>query len=199
MVVIAWVAQLTEKCKAGTVLYLLALLFQFKFGINPGNIKGGIAMKVILFSCLSLLLLFSTAHADQEIEGAITAIDAEAGTIEIYGVKIIVMDAVIKNLADKPIKLSDLKVGDTVEVDGAFSGTDEMLATEIEKKIFEHGKIEGTLASVDITAHTLTVSGITVKVPESVKLEDLTVGSPIECKGSWTGQKEFTAFMVEVD
>ena len=69
--------------------------------------------------------------------------------------------------------------------------------------------IEGKLEKVDSGTRTLLISGVTVNVSEdariegeddkAISLEDLVVGYPVECKGTWTGFKEFSASRVELD
>jgi len=137
--------------------------------------------------------------------------DIKGGTIEISGVKIMVKMSTIKNLIDMRSEISKLKVGDLIEVDGAFSGAGEMLATEIERVVFDRDQIEGKLEKIDSNAQTLMIGGITVKILENTKIKGeggsvislkelaLAVGSPLECKGTWTGSKEFSSSNVKVE
>ena len=151
----------------------------------------------------------SSAYAADDIQGKITAIDIEGRTIEISGVKIIAKNAKIENLNDTICTLADLKVGDSVDVDGIFSGPGEMTATKIEQEGVVQDQIEGSLEAVDSAARTLTISGIKVKVPAGaflegkkdmpITLEQLTIGTRVECEGTWTGSRELTASKVEVD
>ncbi|MCX6340538.1 MAG: DUF5666 domain-containing protein [Candidatus Aureabacteria bacterium] len=159
--------------------------------------------------CVLVLVLISLAYADDGIQGKITAIDATGGTIEVSGVKVIAKRAVIENLADMKCTLADLKVGDSVDVDGTLTGAGEMTAREIDQEHAVVDQIEGRLASRDNAARTLTVSGVTVKVPATALVEDthdrpitlegLTPGSRIDCEGTWTGPRELTATRVEAD
>jgi len=165
-------------------------------------------MKGLICFAAIFLLLPAICVAD-EIKGKITAVDAESGTIEVSGVKIIAKKATIKNLVGMRCEISELKVGDRVEVDGAFSGPGEMLATEIEREAFERDQIEGKLEKVDSDTRTLLISGVTVNVSKDarikrndnkvISLKDLTVGYQVECKGAWTGSKEFSASKIELD
>lgn len=158
---------------------------------------------------IGIFLLLATANADDEIHGKITAIDAAGGAIEVSGVKIIAKNAKIENLNDAICALADLKVGDSVEVDGIFTGPGEMTASKIEQEGVVQDKVEGRLEAVDSAARTLTISGIKVKVPAGaflegkkdmpITLEQLTVGTRVECKGTWTGPGELTASKIEVD
>ena len=162
----------------------------------------------LLGVCLTMLLLAVAVQADDDISGKITAIDAAAGTLEISGVKIMAKDAAVKGLI-MPSSLSKLKVGDKVAVEGTFSGSLKFTARKIEKKLFEHAEIDGTLHSVNAKARTLNISGITVKVPEGAELEGaddnqitlerLPKGKKLEVEGEWTGKGEFTASSIEVN
>ncbi len=160
--------------------------------------------------CFAAIFLFlSTICIADEIKGKITAIDAAGGIIEVSGVKILAEKAKIENFDDRPYKISELKVGDIVEVEGVFSGAGEMTATEIERKVNKHDYIEGRLEKVDITARTLLVGGVTVNVLKGAKLEgdddkdislkDLAIGYKVECDGAWTGFQEFSAIKIEMD
>jgi hypothetical protein len=158
---------------------------------------------------VAALVALSVAYADDEIKGEVTALDSAAGILEISGVKINAKDAVVKNVMDKHCALTDLKVGDSVDIEGTFSGPAEMTAREIEKELMVTDEVKGTLAAVDAAARTLTISGITVKVPQSARLEgdedvaiqfgQITAGTHAECEGKWTGSKELTASKIDVD
>ena len=162
-----------------------------------------------LICCMCMFLFLTTAYATDDLQGKITAIDIEGGTIEVSGVKIIAKSAKIENLNDMKCTPAALKVGDSVEVDGIFSGPAEMTATKIEQEGVVQDKIEGILEAVDCAARTLMISGILVKVPAGtflegkhdlpIKLEELTVGTRIECEGTWTGSRELTVGKIEVD
>ena len=165
-------------------------------------------MKGLICFAAIFLLLSAICFAD-EIKGKITTIYAEGGTIEVSGVKIIAKKATIKNLVGMRCEISELKVGDRVEIDGVFSWPGEMLAAEIERKAFKHDQIEGKLEKVDSGTRTLLISGVTVNVSKDARIEgkddkvislkNLAVGYPVECKGTWTGSKEFSASKVELD
>jgi hypothetical protein len=165
-------------------------------------------MKGLICFAAIFLLLSAICVAD-EIKGKITAIYAEGGTIEVSGVKIIAKKATIKNLVGMRCEISELKVGDRVEIDGVFSGPGEMLAAEIEREAFKHDQIEGKLEKVDGGTRTLLISGVTVNVSKDARIEgkddkvislkDLAVGYQVECKGTWTGSKEFSASKIELD
>ena len=166
-------------------------------------------MKRLVCFTVIFLLLSTLCVADDEIKGKITAVDPETGTIEVSGVKIIAKNATIKNLIGMRCEISKLKAGDRVEVDGTFLGSGEMLATEIEREVFERDQIEGKLEKVDSDTLTLIISGVTVNVSKDarikrkdnkvISLKDLTVGYQVECKGTWTGSKEFSARKIELD
>lgn len=159
--------------------------------------------------CAVIFLLLSAIGVADEIKGKITAVDATSGTIEISGVKIMAKNATIKNMADMPCEIFELKAGDGVEVDGAFSGPGEMLAAKIEREVFEHDQIDGKLDKVDSAARTLLISGVTVNVAKDARIEgkddkvislqDLAAGHSIECKGTWTGPKVLSASKVDLD
>ncbi len=161
-----------------------------------------------LFSMgLAMLLLSAAAHAADRIEGKITVIDAEKGIVGISGVTVIAKDAKIRDLIF-PTRLSHLMVGWGIEAEGEFTGPLEFTANKIGAKYFRHYEINAKLDAVDAPARTLTISGITVKVPADCKIEDenentttidkLPIGRMIEVEGNWTGHAEFTCYSIEV-
>jgi len=164
-------------------------------------------MKMLFCIGLSALLLAGAAHAGERIDGKITAIDAATGIIEVSGVKILAKEAKVRDLIF-PSRLSRLKVGWSIEAEGKFTGSREFTANRIEAKYFRHYEINAKLDAVNAQARTLTISGITVKVPADCKIGDeegnatlidkLPVGRMIEVEGNWTGPAEFTIYSIEV-
>ena len=161
-----------------------------------------------LFSlCLMLLLLATTAHARDELSGVITTIDPSNGTLEISGVKIVAKDADVQGVFF-PGSLDKFKIGDKVEIEGEFTGPRQMKATKVERKIFRHYEIEASLDKADPGTRILEISGITIKVPGGITIEDLddnptsiaklSIGQRVEVEGSWTGTAEFTADKIEM-
>lgn len=160
--------------------------------------------------CCTIIFLFhSLLCGAGELKGKISAVDAKGSTIEISGVKINATRASIKNLIGLERDISQLKVGDRVEVDGIFSGPGEMVATEIDKEMFQSDQIEGTLEMVDGDRRTLFIAGITITVSDDARIKgqggkvisinDLVVGDQVECRGSWAGSKLFSSTRIELD
>lgn len=165
-------------------------------------------MKVIVCAAV-VILAVSSACADDEIAGKISALDAAAGTLEISGVKITCKAAVVRSAMGKPCSLSDLKAGESVDAEGTFSGPGEMTASEIEQELTVKDQAKGTIVSTDAAARTLAISGITVKVPEGARIEvrgnagvgfaGIRPGARAECEGKWTGRRELTASEVDIE
>lgn len=165
-----------------------------------------------LFSIgLAMILLGAAAHAGahagERIDGKITAIDAAKASIDVSGVTVIAKDAKVWDLIF-PSGLSHLKVGWGIEAEGSFTGPREFTANKLVAKYIRHYEINAKLDAVDAQARTLTISGITVKVPADCKIEDdaentttiekLPIGRMIEVEGNWTGPAEFTIYSIEV-
>jgi hypothetical protein len=165
-------------------------------------------VKIFVLS-LSIVLIASVALAADGLKGKISAIDVKKNIVEVSGVTIDASRATIKSLADTKCSLSELKLGDTVDVDGAFSGKAKMVATEIE--VDEPGKdeIKGKLEKVDTKSRTLKISGITIVViagamitdkdDQPINMENLKTGYPVECTGDWIAPRKLTAQAVELD
>lgn len=152
-------------------------------------------MRKLCATALAMILFAAAAHAEQRIDGKITAIDAEKGTLEISGVTVITKDAKVWDLCI-PTALSHLKVGWGAEATGKFTGPREFTARMLVAKWFRHYEIQSKIDAVDAQARTLALSGITVKVPADCKIEDengdampiekLPVGRMMEIEGDWT-------------
>jgi hypothetical protein len=107
-----------------------------------------------------------------------------------------------------PTGLSHLHTGWGMEAVGKFTGPRQFTATSVVAKYFRHYEIQAKPDAVDAAARTLSVSGITVKVPADCKIEDehgdtilidkVPVGRMMEIEGDWTGPGEFTCYSIEV-
>jgi hypothetical protein len=88
-----------------------------------------------IFVCMAVMLLVvSAASAGDEIKGKVSGINVKKNILDVSGVRINASKAVTKGLDGKSFSLLELKLGDSVEVAGAFSGRGKMLANEIEKE-----------------------------------------------------------------
>jgi len=165
-------------------------------------------MKMLFCIGLSALLLAGAAHAGEvTMAGKVTAVDVAAGTLDVSGVKVITKDAKFSDLLILPCSLKRIKPGWSVELYGKFTGPREFTARRIETKYFKHYEIDAKLDAADAQARTLTISGITVKVPadceiegengKTTLIEKLPIGRDIEVEGNWTGTGEFTANKIE--
>ncbi|MCX6355352.1 MAG: DUF5666 domain-containing protein [Candidatus Aureabacteria bacterium] len=167
-------------------------------------------MRILLWIAASLAIVSAWRVID-DLEGKITAIDAKAGIVEISGVKMLAKNAEIVGPNESKLTIIDLKVGDYVDGDGNFSGKAEFTATRIEREADIIDQIEGKLTAVDSEKRTLTISGVTIKVPEGIlimkkresdlpiKIYELTIGDRAHCEGKWTGPKELTARTIRVN
>jgi len=163
----------------------------------------------ILRVLLPLLLIATFAYGADKIVGKITAIDADRGVVEVAGVKINAENAGIEDEMDRRITLDELKIGDYIDAEGDFEVDAYLIAMEIEKTARVYDVIEGRIEKVDLAGRILIVSGVTVKIDKDAVLEDtedriitLDKFAPhydVECKGKWTGTREFTAAKAELD
>lgn len=167
--------------------------------------------RTAIFALSLTLLIAGDSYAD-EIRGKVSSVDTAKKTVVISGVSILADDAWIEDERDYPLTLEVLKnMGKDayIEVSGKFTGPSEMKAKKIDQRVPECAVIEGKIASIDAAKKEIVISGIIVKVkkdawlegPGRVKipLELFTPGYPVECRGEWTGNSEFTAFKVAVD
>jgi hypothetical protein len=88
-----------------------------------------------ILACMAVMLLVvSAASAGDEIKDKVSGTDVKKNTLDVSGVRIDASKAVIKGLDGKSCSPPELRIGDSVEVDGVFSGKGKMLANEIEKE-----------------------------------------------------------------
>ena len=165
-------------------------------------------MKKAVIFLMMLFALTGACFAD-EINGKVQAVDINANIITISGIKISAQHARLENEADMPIILSAIKVGDFLEVEGAFTGNGLMTAMKIEKDYPGNDKIKGKIDKIDYNTREMIIAGVKIKVPQEARLEgpddmifqfaQFVPSSYVECKGGWTGPLEFHAIEVEID
>lgn len=159
-------------------------------------------MKTVLYGA-AMLLLIASACAGDEIWGRVTGVDAEGALMEVSGVTIIARSAVIRDIDGLPAALEKFKRGDFARVRGTFSAPGAMIATEIRKQPIERGRIIGAISAVSDVERTITIGGITIKVPVDARLRDesrsgaapegISPGRRAECRGYWTAARDFVA------
>lgn len=165
-------------------------------------------MRTLLFSVM-LSVAVSGAYGITEINGEIASVDIENGSLEISGVKIGAGEAEIKDIADNPIKLFELKPGKRVEVTGISNGPGQLRAMQIKEAPGTSDRIEGKIDKADKSAKTIIVGGLTVKVQmdtvlkdqlnKMIKFKELVTGSIVGCGGNWTGPNQFTAKRIKLE
>ncbi|MBI4482671.1 MAG: hypothetical protein HY652_07250 [Acidobacteria bacterium] len=181
--------------------------------------------KVVVWGCLVLALLCGPAGArsvELKFQGMITAIDQESasvGTFSIHAfdfqVKVVVnAETEINGSNGDTWKLSDLSVGQFVQVSGYFSSKG-LVAKEIQVRHDPRTDFEfrGFIENLTNSGTTLTIHGVAVLLDASTRIEgegsdspvavsSLVVGQPILVKGfvkTLTGNaKQFIASKVKV-
>jgi len=158
---------------------------------------------------VSLLLIFISVCAADEIRGKVGSVSVSDNSIIVSGVHISAQNARIENEFDQPINLAAIVAGDYVDVDGAFTGPGQMMAMKVEKEYPKYDEINGRVDKVDPAKRELTISGITIKVPQDawleghndmrISIEQILPNYYVECDGNWTALLEFTASKVEFD
>ncbi len=148
------------------------------------------------------------AHAEVEFKGVIESIDVKAKTLVVSGVKVITSASTEIERADERIALSDLKVGERVEVEGVLQSDGSVLAREIEvippaqeKEV----ELEGIVESV--TPPTLKVSGRTIVTNSAtqirrgdnvITLSDVKVGDRVHVRGKLQTDGSILARIIRV-
>ncbi len=92
---------------------------------------------------------------DREVKGLVTSVDVGAGTFTVNGMTFEVRSETSIERDDVLIGLSDLAVGNFVEVKYILDGTD-LVAISVEVKV-QKKKVAGTVVAVDTTAMSLTL------------------------------------------
>ena len=136
---------------------------------------------------------------EAELRGAIQSIDLATSSLMVAGKKVVVNGSTrIIGRHDAVLTLKDLKVGDTVEVEGAAQADQSVLARKIKLEDDEdddEGEVEftGAIQSINPGAGTLVVAGRNVFTngqtrirgdhDKPLTLADLKVGQKVEVKG----------------
>ncbi|MCK9574289.1 MAG: DUF5666 domain-containing protein [Candidatus Omnitrophica bacterium] len=166
-------------------------------------------MKRIVTLVFVLVFVISGICLADEIKGKVSAVDKTKKMFQISGVTIQAADAWAENEQDYPLAVTNISLGDYLEVKGKFTGSSEIKAVKIDRKKPECGVVKGKITSIGAKKSEIIISGIKIKVladawlegPNHVKipLELFAVGYSVECRGDWTGISELTAFKVTVD
>lgn len=165
-------------------------------------------MRLVLI-CILTLLIFSAIGSADELKGKIQAVDAEAHTVEVFGVKVNAQTAEIKNDAEKNVSISTLVAGDRVDIEGTFTDKAQMSAKKIAKDFSGYDEIKGKIESADAAAGEITISGVKVKVkpdtwlegPQDLRVafEELRPSVYAKCEGVFTGALEFSAKKIIIE
>ncbi len=158
---------------------------------------------------VSMLLIFTSVCAADEIKGKAQMVSSKDGSITVSGIVVAAGNARIENEFDQVADISLIAVGDYVVIDGAFTGLGQMTAMRVKREYPEQDEIKGKIEVVDITKRELTISGITIKIPQNawiegphnipISIKQFMPNYYVECKGNWTGSKEFTAIKIDLD
>jgi hypothetical protein len=113
---------------------------------------------------------------DDEVEGAIEAVDAQGRSLRVGGIRIALEpDAVLSDGAERALALDQVKAGQHASAEGRFA--DGVLrAASLEVEEGEDGEaedveLEGTVGEVDRAQGTFRLLGLTVKVTPQTKVE----------------------------
>ena len=125
--------------------------------------------------------------------GAITAVGASSITVSGLEVDVDANTRIEADQSESPLKLTDLKAGDIVRVEGTLQAGGKVLASEIER-LAPAGMAEvllrGTVDSVDAKGAGFTVSGLKIVTNSSTKLAgiaavtDLKAGDRVLVQGT---------------
>ncbi len=124
----------------------------------------------------------SVAFAD-EVEGYVSVINLDAngtGTMVVMG-QTVTLDAntAFESKVLAITSMSQIAIGNIVEISGFSSGTGSILATRVEVKKAIRGstdtvELKGVIASLDATAKTFVIGGLTVIFSDTTLLERIT-------------------------
>ncbi|MGH1364126.1 MAG: DUF5666 domain-containing protein [Calditrichia bacterium] len=133
-----------------------------------------IKLLLVLFTILSFLTMPSNVFAsdDIEVEGIVQAVESDNLTVQ--GIVFYVdANTEIENDDGDPIALSDIHVGNFVEVEGDIQADSTYLATEIELEHNNSGnevRIEGLIS--DLGSNYLSISGTMFFVDNNTRIRD---------------------------
>lgn len=148
------------------------------------------------------------SEADVELEGMLEDVDAENNTVTVMGQVIVVTNlTLMEDEADddgqtpeRYFSVSDLVIGDWVEIDAYFDETrDALVATALERDDADdsgHHSLEGKVED-NTVANQLTVSGITVDT-SALEVLSVDIGAYVEIDGTFDSGV-LSAVSIELD
>lgn len=141
-----------------------------------------------------------TVTYDQDVEGAVTAVNATANTFAVLGQTVRVTGTTVYDGGISPASILGLAVGNLVEVSGLPDSTGVIVASRVERKT-SVGELEvnGRIASLDATARRFTINGLTVDYSgATIANGTLAAQACVEVKGTSLAGTTLTATRVEV-
>lgn len=182
------------------------------------TVAGGTTTTVTISVAGSTAVAVPRAHAGEEIEGLIQAIDATRLTVldqRLGAVVVKVTATTVIAHGDTLIALSDLKVGQRVHVKALLQADNSYSATEIQlqdQNVGGHREVSGSVASVDAGEKSFVVSSGAVLIPirtnqstrfhkrgSQASFSDVTVGAMVDVNGILQSDGSVLATKVEIE
>ena len=109
----------------------------------------------------------SVIYAESAVLGKVSGINYADGTIDVVNQRVRISGDTVFDANFAVSNISDISVGDTVEVRGASAGSGNIYATRINKGDSNTDLISGRIASLDTSAQTFMLSGNTVEYSQA--------------------------------
>jgi Domain of unknown function (DUF5666) len=134
-----------------------------------------------------------------ELRGPVTAVDATAGTFTVLGQVVRITDDTLFDDSLQPASIDGIQVGAVIEVSGSPNSAGEIVASHVEPAAAGASlQVKGKVQSLNTTAQTFVINGLTVNYSSVVPTGTLTSTSTVLVRGAGVTNGILTATQVRV-
>lgn len=134
-----------------------------------------------------------------DLRGPVTQVDTTSGTFTVLGQTVRITDDTLFDQSFQPSGIDAIQVGTVVEVSGTTNASGEIVASRVEPAgAGATLQIKGTVQSLDTTAHTFSINGITVNYSNVVPTGTLAASGTVLVRGTGVVNGVLTATLVRV-
>ncbi len=134
-----------------------------------------------------------------DLRGPVTQVDATAGTFTVLGQLVRIADDTLFDDSLQPAGIDAIQIGAAVEISGSPNAAGEIVASRVEPAAEGAAlQVKGTVQSLDTTARTFSINGLTVNYSNVVPTGTLANSSNVLVRGTGVAGDVLTATEVTV-
>lgn len=120
-----------------------------------------------------------------DLRGPVSQVDATAGTFTVLGQLVRIADDTLFDDSLQPASIDGIQVGANVEVSGTLNAAGELIASRVEPAAAGASlQVKGQVQSLDTTAHTFHINGLTIDYGSITPTGTLTGTSTVLVRGT---------------